>query len=244
MGWHTAAEAIMTTDSYPKTVWKRARIHSRTVTIVGIAKGAGMICPDMATMLAFFATDANITVPALKKALKGAVEQSFNSISVDNETSTNDMVLIFANARAGGKPIGPRSGGFSAFSRLLTELCLSLAHMIVMDGEGATRFIEFYINGAATDKDARRAARALSGSLLVKTAFFGGDPNWGRIMAVLGSSGIKMSPERVDIHFNKVPVVRGGLDTGKQKSAARAEYKLFLQDLKTLYEGALLWKCT
>lgn len=221
-GWHRAAEAIMTTDAYPKTVRGSARVGGRTVTVVGIAKGAGMICPDMATMLAFFATDANLTSAALSRALKTAVDQSFNNISVDNETSTNDTVLIFANGLAGGKSTGLRSRGFSAFSRLLNGLSLSLAHMIVDDGEGATKFLEFHVKGAASESDARRAARALAGSLLVKTAFFGGDPNWGRIVAALGSSGVKMSQEKVGISFNKVPVVRGGLDTGKQNEAARA----------------------
>lgn len=235
-GWHRAAEAIMTTDAYPKIVRASARVGGRTVTVLGIAKGAGMICPDMATMLAFFATDANLTSAALSRALKTAVDQSFNNISVDNGTSTNDMVLIFANGLAGGaggaggargarggggKPIGLRSRGFSAFSRLLNGLSLNLAHMIVNDGEGATKFLEFHIKGAASESDARRAARALAGSLLVKTAFFGGDPNWGRIVAALGSSGVKMSQDKVNISFNKVPVVRGGLDTGEQSRAAR-----------------------
>jgi glutamate N-acetyltransferase/amino-acid N-acetyltransferase len=221
-GWHSAAEAIMTTDSFSKIASAKAKISGRTVTVVGIAKGAGMICPDMATMLAFFATDANITGPALSKALRTAVDRSFNRITVDNDTSTNDTVLIFANGLSGGNKISVRSGGLGTFSRLLNQVSLSLAHMIVSDGEGATKFLEFHIKGAASEEDARLAARALAGSLLVKTAFFGGDPNWGRIMAVLGSSGIKMREEKVNITFNKVPVVRRGLDANKQKEAARA----------------------
>jgi glutamate N-acetyltransferase/amino-acid N-acetyltransferase len=221
-GWQEAAEAIMTTDSYPKIAVARARVYGRTITVVGIAKGAGMICPDMATMLAFFATDANIKGAALTRSLRTAVDLSFNNITVDNDTSTNDTVLIFANALSGGKEIGVSSRGFSIFSRLLNELCLNLAHMIVSDGEGATRFLEFYIKGAASQKDARCAARAIAGSLLVKTAFFGGEPNWGRIMAALGSSGVKMREGMVNITFNKVPVVKGGVDTGKGKQAARA----------------------
>jgi glutamate N-acetyltransferase/amino-acid N-acetyltransferase len=221
-GWHEAAEAVMTTDSYPKTAWARGRVEGRTVTIVGIAKGAGMICPDMATMLAFFATDVNITGPALTRALGTAVDLSFNRITVDNDTSTNDTVVMFANGLSGGKQIGVRSRGFSTYSRLLNNVSLGLAHMIVRDGEGATRFLEFHIKGAVSYKDARLAARALAGSFLVKTAFFGGDPNWGRIMAALGGSGVKMREDRVGISFNNVPVVKGGLDTGKEKQAAKA----------------------
>jgi glutamate N-acetyltransferase/amino-acid N-acetyltransferase len=221
-GWHEAARAIMTTDTYPKTALASARVEGRRITIAGIAKGAGMICPDMATMLAFFATDANITLPALKRALTGAVDGSFNCISVDNDTSTNDTVLIFANGLASGGRIGVGSRGFKTFVRLLSEVSLTLAHMIVEDGEGTTRFLEFHIKGAASQKDARSAARTLAGSLLVKTAFFGGDPNWGRLMAALGRSGVRMSAGKVNISFNNVPVVRRGLDTGRQRQAASA----------------------
>jgi glutamate N-acetyltransferase/amino-acid N-acetyltransferase len=251
-GWHAAAEAVMTTDSFPKTAHASANVEGRRVTIAGVAKGAGMICPDMATMLAFFATDANVGAPALKRALRAAVDRSFNRISVDNDTSTNDTALIFANGLAGGRRIGVGSRGFKTFSRLLNEVSLSLAHMIVSDGEGATKFLEFYIKGAASQKDARIAARTLAGSLLVKTAFFGGDPNWGRLMAALGRSGIRMSADRIDISFNNVQVVRKGLDTGNEKQAARAvksrrvnvtidlhtgrsSYRLWTTDLSTGY---------
>lgn len=221
-GLRSANEAIMTTDAFPKGAVARARIGGRTITIAGIAKGAGMICPNMATMLAFFMTDANIKNPSLERALRQAVDLSFNSIIVDNDTSTNDTVMIFANGFSGGGEIRTKTPGFKAFQDALTGLCVELSKMIVRDGEGATRFIEINVNGAASGADARKAARTVAESFLVKTAFFGGDPNWGRILAALGRAGIRMREDRTDISFNGVPVVRSGLDTGNEKKAADA----------------------
>lgn len=221
-GFHDASEAIMTTDAFPKRAIVKAKIAGVEITIAGIAKGAGMICPNMATMLAFFMTDANIKAVALKKALVSAVDASFNSIIVDNDTSTNDTALIFANGAANGKEIKSPSREFNAFVGLLTEVCLELSHKIVKDGEGATRFIEIDVRGAGTKVAARVAARTIASSFLVKTAFFGGDPNWGRIMAALGYSGITMDEKAVSIHFNGVCVARRGLDTGAEAQAAKA----------------------
>ncbi len=221
-GLHDASEAIMTTDAFPKRAFVRAKIAGKTITIAGIAKGAGMICPNMATMLAFFMTDANIKAVALKKALLSAVDSSFNSIIVDNDTSTNDTALIFANGAAMGKEIKASSRDFKAFKALLTEVCVELSQMIVKDGEGATRFIEIDVRGAGTKVEARGAARTIASSFLVKTAFFGGDPNWGRIMAALGYSGIRMDEKSVSIFFNNVCVARRGLDTGAEAEAAKA----------------------
>ncbi|MBI5560731.1 MAG: bifunctional glutamate N-acetyltransferase/amino-acid acetyltransferase ArgJ [Deltaproteobacteria bacterium] len=221
-GWMDAAEAIRTTDAFAKAAVKKKRIGGRDVTLLGIAKGAGMICPDMATMLAFFATDAVMDSATLKDALSNAVRLSFNRITVDNGTSTNDTVLIFANGLCGGQPIRAGGQGFAAFSELLTELSLKLSHMVVRDGEGATRFIAVEVRGAVSEGEAKAAARKIAGSLLVKTAFFGGDPNWGRIMAALGSSGIKMREGSVEIYLNRVRVVEDGMDTGMEKAAARA----------------------
>ncbi len=221
-GFQEAARAIMTTDAFPKTAALKARINGKTVTLSGFAKGAGMICPNMATMLAFIATDAEIGTAALRRALRSAVDLSFNSILVDNDTSTNDTVLAFANGLSGCGEIKVNSEAFRIFSGLLNEASLKLAHMVVKDGEGATRFIEINITGAASAGEARTAARSIAESLLVKTAFFGGDPNWGRIMAALGKAGIKMKEERVGISFNGVPVVRNGLDTGNEARAAKA----------------------
>lgn len=221
-GLHEAARAIMTTDAFPKMAVKRARINGRTVTVAGVAKGAGMICPNMATMLAFFVTDANIKSKTLGRSLKESADASFNSIIVDNDTSTNDTAMIFANALSGGPEIKSGTKEYASFTGLLTAVSTELAHMIVRDGEGATRFIEICVKGAATGAEAKRAARTMAESYLVKTAFFGGDPNWGRLLAAIGKSGIKMREDKVDISFNGVPVVKNGLDTGAEKKAAKA----------------------
>ncbi|MBI5588506.1 MAG: bifunctional glutamate N-acetyltransferase/amino-acid acetyltransferase ArgJ [Deltaproteobacteria bacterium] len=221
-GLHDATEAIMTTDAFPKKAVRKTRIGGRSVTVAGIAKGAGMICPNMATMLAFFVTDANIGSNTLKRALKESVDASFNSIIVDNDTSTNDTAMVFANGLSGGDEIKAGTPGYAAFTRLLTGVATELAHMIVRDGEGATRFIEICVRGARSAAEAKKAARAMAESFLVKTAFFGGDPNWGRLMAAMGKSGIKMREDKVDISFNGVPVVKNGLDTGNESKAARA----------------------
>lgn len=221
-GMRGAAEAIMTTDAFMKKASAKVYINGKRVTIAGIAKGAGMICPDMATMLAFFATDAEIKAPALRKALKSASDASFNSIIVDNDTSTNDTVMAFANGFSGCAEIRPGTKEFVAFEKALRAVSLELAHMIVRDGEGATRFIEIELKGAASVASARKAARTIAESFLVKTAFFGGDPNWGRILAALGRSGVRMREEKVDISLNGVMVVKKGLDTGKEQAAAKA----------------------
>ncbi|MFQ5428007.1 MAG: bifunctional glutamate N-acetyltransferase/amino-acid acetyltransferase ArgJ [Thermodesulfobacteriota bacterium] len=220
-GFCGAGEAILTTDAFTKTALVKKTIGGKRVSILGIAKGAGMINPDMATMLAFFMTDAALAKSTLKSALKAACRPSFNSIMVDNDTSTNDTVLIFANGKSGAA-IKRGSEEYGEFSSLLTDLATRLAKMIVKDGEGATRFVEILIEGAASDKDARRAARTIAGSYLVKTAFFGADPNWGRVAAAIGRAGVKMDEARLDISFNNVPVAAGGVDTGAEKRAARA----------------------
>lgn len=215
------AQAIMTTDAYQKTSFTKARIGNKTITIAGIAKGAGMICPNMATLLSFFLTDACINTASLKKALKIAVDGSFNRIIVDNDTSTNDTALAFASKKTGPE-IKAGTKAFDDFTRALTNVAVKLAHMIVRDGEGATRFIEIDLRNAASAKDAINGARTIAQSQLVKTAFFGGDPNWGRILAALGRAGIKLDESKVDISFNGVPVVRNGLDTGNEDKAAKA----------------------
>jgi glutamate N-acetyltransferase/amino-acid N-acetyltransferase len=221
-GIASASKAIMTTDAFPKTASARSVIGGRAVMVGGVAKGAGMIRPDMATMLAFLMTDADIKGGALKRALRAAVDGSFNSIAVDNDTSTNDTVLVFANGRSGAPEIKEGTPAYRAFLGLLSGVSLRLAHLIVRDGEGATRFIEIAVRGAATEGEARKGARTVADSYLVKAAFFGGDPNWGRILAALGRSGIRMREGGVDISFNGVDVVKGGLDTGKEALAARA----------------------
>ncbi len=216
------ATAIMTTDLWPKTVLKKARIGGKTVTVGGVAKGAGMIAPNMATMLAYFMTDAAIGPVALSSALKKAVTGSFNSIVVDNDTSTNDTVLLFANGVSGAKEIKQGTRDFALFVKLLSELSLELALLIVADGEGATHVVEVELNGATSEANAKKAARSITESLLVKTAFFGADPNWGRIVMAIGKSEVKINEEKLDISFNGVCVVKNGLDTGAEKKASAA----------------------
>ncbi len=220
-GFCEASKAILTTDAFTKTALVKKKINGKPVSILGIAKGAGMINPNMATMLAFFMTDAAISKAPLKSALKSACRTSFNSIMVDNDTSTNDTVLIFANGQSEAV-IKRGTEGYDAFTSLLNEATKRLARMIVKDGEGATRFIEILIEGAATDGDARQAARTIAGSYLVKTAFFGADPNWGRVAAAIGRAGVKMDEASLDIYFNGVAAALKGLDAGAERQAARA----------------------
>jgi glutamate N-acetyltransferase/amino-acid N-acetyltransferase len=221
-GLKDAGKAIMTTDAFPKSASIRVPIGGKTVTVSGIAKGAGMICPQMATMLAFILTDAKISPPVLKKALKEAAEDTFNSINVDNDTSTNDAVIALANGASGCAEIKAPQKGYNAFRDALKSVCLRLALLIVKDGEGATKAIRITVKGGRSASDARRAARTVAQSYLVKAAFFGGDPNWGRILAALGRSGARIREDRVRVSFNSVDVVRDGLDTGREKEAARA----------------------
>lgn len=207
------SEAIRTTDAYEKVAHESFIIDGKTIKIFGIGKGAGMIAPNMATMLMFIFTDANIEKKALKKAFLKAVEVSFNSISVDGDTSTNDMVLIFANGLAENEKITESKASFEIFSEKLKSICVSLAKLVVKDGEGATKLIEINIRGAKTDKDAKVIAKTVANSELVKTAFFGGDPNWGRIMAAIGRSGVLIDVSKIDISIQGHPVVKGGFES-------------------------------
>ena len=207
-GGHRAAEAIMTTDTFPKQYAVQLRLGSSQVTIGGMAKGSGMIAPNMATMLAFVTTDAAVPAPVLQQALRRANELSFNRITVDGDMSTNDMVLVLANGEAGNKPVAVGSPAYADFSSALEHVLVTLAKMIARDGEGATKLIEVSVEGAATEEEAVQAARAVANSNLVKTAIHGADANWGRIMAAFGSSGIEFTPERVEIAFNDLPVLQ------------------------------------
>jgi glutamate N-acetyltransferase/amino-acid N-acetyltransferase len=209
------AEAIRTTDLFPKT---SARIGDG-YSLLGIAKGAGMIHPDMATMLAFVVTDANISADHLQQLLQGAIEHSFNAITVDGDTSTNDMAVVLANGRNGQPELATGSAAAAAFAVQLQEVLLDLAKMIVRDGEGATKVVEIQVTGAASQADARLAARSIATSSLVKTAFFGEDANWGRILAAAGYSGADLDQSRVSIHFDEVMVIRNGLSTGPELEA-------------------------
>ncbi len=214
------AKAIMTTDTFPKIVHKKIRIHGNTGTITGICKGAGMIWPDMATMLCFLITDIAIEQTTLDKALKDAVRQSFNRISVDGDRSTNDTVLFMANGVLGNPLITEKSESCKLFKKAIEEVTFSLSKLIVKDGEGATKFIEIEVRNAKNEKDAERAAFAVANSNLVKTAIYGNDPNWGRIMAALGYSGTAIEEEKIDIYYGKVKIVNKGTGTGKDEKAA------------------------
>jgi glutamate N-acetyltransferase/amino-acid N-acetyltransferase len=214
------AKAIMTTDTFPKIVHKKIRIHDRTGTITGICKGAGMIWPDMATMLCFLMTDIAVEQKALDKALKDAVRQSFNRISIDGDRSTNDTVLFMANGVLDTVPVTEKSESYNTFKMALQEVTFNLSKLIVKDGEGATKFIEIEVRNAKNEKDAERAAFAVANSNLVKTAIYGNDPNWGRIMAALGYSGIAIKEEKIDIYFGKIKIVHKGIGAGKDDKAA------------------------
>ena len=205
-----AEAGIMTTDRFPKMAIRKGVIGQREVTLCGIAKGAGMIEPHMATMLAFILTDAAIGRETLESVFRQAVDSSFNAISVDGCMSTNDTALILANGFSGNAEITRRSKSLGRFGEMLSSLLGELARSLVRDGEGATKVIEITVEEAKTDRDARRVAYAVANSNLVKTAFFGGDPNWGRIISAVGSVGIDLPVDDVSLFFEDVPIFTGG----------------------------------
>lgn len=207
--WHDAAYAILTTDTVPKAVSRRMEIDGRSIHINGIAKGSGMIAPDMATMLVFFFTDAGISKAALRRMLRTSVEGSFHRISIDGDTSTNDSVLLFATGAAGKI----NAEGLQQLGAVLNELALDLARQIVMDGEGASKFVRIEISGAASKASARRAGFAVAHSPLVKTALSGEDANWGRIAMAVGKSGERMDSSRLGISMGDVALARKGAAT-------------------------------
>lgn len=210
--WMQAAEAIMTTDTLPKAGSTRLAIDGRQVTCTGIAKGAGMIRPDMATMLGFVATDAAIAPPALAALTREVAEASFNRVTVDGDTSTNDSFVVIATGRSGMRPIeSPRDPQYVSLREGLTALAQKLAQAIVRDGEGATKFIEIVVEQAASRDEAAKVAYSIAHSPLVKTAFFASDPNLGRILAAVGKAGIDdLDQSRVQLHLNDVWVARDG----------------------------------
>ena len=213
-GHRSAAQAIMTTDTIHKEVALQAKIGQRILTIGGMAKGSGMIHPNMATMLAYLTTDAAIAPRALQSALTRAVNDTFNCISVDGDSSTNDTVLCLANGRAGNPAIQMGTPQWEQFYTLLYEACLSLALQICRDGEGATKIVEIVVRGTKTNHEAKKIAQTIATSLLVKTALFGEDPNWGRIVAAAGRAGVKFNPGRIGLTINKTRVVHNGQPVG------------------------------
>ncbi len=220
-GLRRAAEAIMTTDSFAKLSCFEGVAAGKPYRIVGIAKGAGMIMPNMATMLCFVMSDIEIDAAKLRDASMPCVESTFNRISVDGDTSTNDTVLVMANGLASNGALA--SADYEGFRDGLRQVMGELAAMIVKDGEGATKLVRIHVRGAHSKQDALIGARTLANSLLVKTAFYGQDPNWGRIMAALGRSDIRMRAEDVDIWVDDVQFVRGGLGIGLEAESAAAE---------------------
>ena len=216
---HDVAHAIMTTDTFPKVISRTVEMNGKTGTITGICKGAGMICPHMATMLCFLMTDIAVNQRTLDKTLRDAVKRSFNRITVDGDMSTNDTVLIMANGMLGNPEITGKSKSYRVFHDVLSDVAYELSKLIARDGEGATKFIEIEVKGARSETDAEKAAFSVANSNLVKTALYGNDANWGRIMAALGYSGIGFAEEKTDIYIGKVNVVRRGLSNGKDEEA-------------------------
>jgi glutamate N-acetyltransferase/amino-acid N-acetyltransferase len=249
LGYAQVAAAIMTTDTVPRTADRICRIGDSEVKLFGIAKGAGMIMPNMATMLCFVMTDADITGAVLQSHLTRAVRQSFNRITVDGDTSTNDTVLALSSCRAGNPIINELGTEESRiFAETLDDLLKDLALQIVSDGEGATKLVTIRVSGARNEKEAELAARTIGNSALVKTAFFGEDANWGRIIAALGRAGIDLDAERVDIAFDEVLMVRDGLGLGAEAEAKATEVlkqKIFTVgiDLKMGQAASEIYTC-
>ena len=242
-----AAEAIMTTDTFVKQIALSVGVANERYTVGGIAKGSGMIMPNMATMLAFLTTDAPLTSEACAAALGSAVTATFNRITVDSDTSTNDMCALLASGAAGGDEIGIASPAFAVVSAAVAEVCGELARMIVRDGEGASRFITVTVRGAADEADAEAAAMSIANSPLFKTSIFGGDANWGRVVMAVGKSSAKVDPDRVEVVFAGITVCRDG--TGflfDEEAAAAALARPEVDVLVDLHLGpgeATVWTC-
>ncbi len=212
------AEAIMTTDTVPKVISRRGELDGKTFTVTGVAKGAGMIRPDMATMLCFVMTDIQASPGMLKQMLVASVNRSLNRITVDGDTSTNDTALLMANGVSGieiGHPVQQ-----DVFQAVLDDVLIALAKWLIKDGEGATKFVEIIVKGAASDQEAHKIADTVANSNLTKTALFGEDANWGRILAATGRAGVPIEPEKIDIQFGSAMMVQNGMGCGQ---AAEAE---------------------
>jgi glutamate N-acetyltransferase/amino-acid N-acetyltransferase len=239
------AEAIMTTDTVPKRASVEVDLgRGRTIRIGGMAKGSGMIHPQMATMLGFLTTDATIGVPQLREALRSSVDRTFNQLTVDGDPSTNDTVLLMASGAAGGPALGAKAR--AAFSAGLDAVCRSLVEQIAQDGEGAGHRIDVSVSGARTDREARAASRAVAGSSLVKTAVHGADPNWGRIAAAAGRSGARLDPDRLAIRIGPVVVYDGAPAAFDERAASRAMRANVVEigiDLGLGSASAMAWGC-
>jgi glutamate N-acetyltransferase/amino-acid N-acetyltransferase len=239
--------AICTTDTRPKTAAASFKMAGKRIHLAGCAKGAGMIHPDLATTLAFVATDAAIAPALLQKTLRQVTTRTFNSISIDGDTSTNDTLLVLANGAAGAPAIKAGSTAHRAFTAALEQVCHSLALQIVADGEGAQRVIEILVRGAKTEAAARQIAQTIATSPLVKTAFAGGDPNWGRVFAAAGRAGVPFDPSRVDITMAGIHVLGRGqpLDFNERAASNRllADHVPIVMDLHAGRALARYWTC-
>jgi glutamate N-acetyltransferase/amino-acid N-acetyltransferase len=239
--------AIMTTDTRPKWAAAKCRIGGKLVRILGCAKGSGMIAPNMATMLAFLTTDAAIGTALLSKALRACTGTTFNCITVDGDTSTNDTVAVLANGQSGARKISAQGSDYKKFCAALEKVCKSLALAIVADGEGAQRVIEIEVRGAPSDRAAHDVAYTIATSPLVKTALAGADPNWGRILAAAGRSGVKFNFERADIWLAGIPVCRRGLEHPFDERIAHekmlAKAVPIVVDLRSGKGRARMWTC-
>ena len=246
-GGHDAARAIMTTDTVCKEMAVQLRIDGKLVTIGAMAKGSGMIHPNMATMLGFITTDVNIDNKALQAAFKANIDDSFNMVSVDGDTSTNDMVVILANGQAGNAVLTEESPDFPAFKEALRDICIAMAQKIAGDGEGATKLVECTVTGAATKEDARLAAKAIIASSLVKTAIYGNDANWGRIACAAGYSGALFDPDKVNIFIGDVQVAQNGMglefDEAKATETLKQKKVNILVKFNIGTEEATAWGC-
>jgi glutamate N-acetyltransferase/amino-acid N-acetyltransferase len=239
--------AICTTDTRPKTAASSFRMARRRIHFMGCAKGAGMIHPNMATTLAFVVTDAAISPSLLQKTLRDVTTRTFNAISIDGDTSTNDTLLVLANGASGAPQIKAGTAAHRSFAKSLEEVCHSLALQIVGDGEGAQRVMQIEVRGAKTESAARQIARTIATSPLVKTAFAGGDPNWGRVFAAAGRAGVKFDPNLVDIHMAGIPVLRRGqpLDFNEREASNRLLERqvMLVMNLHAGRASARYWTC-
>jgi len=248
-GLPAAARAIMTTDRVPKLAARRVRLGGRLVTIAGIAKGSGMIEPNMATLLAFLATDAAIAPAALRVLLRRAADASFNRLSIDGESSTSDTLILLANGVAGNPTLRSAAGaGARAFAAALEEVCVELVRALARDGEGATKLVTVRVRGARSAAEAERAAKRIANSALVKTALFGGDPNWGRVLQTVGAGRVDLDLARAEVRWAGVTVFRGGRSAGpaarRRAGAAMAEPEIeVVVDLARGRAEATVWTC-
>lgn len=246
-GSENAGKAIITTDTYSKACATEVEIGGKNVRFGAIAKGSGMIQPNMATMLCFITTDAAIDSKLLQKALSEVVEVTFNMISVDGDMSTNDMCIVLANGAAGNAKIESEGADYDKFKETLLKICRGLAERIASDGEGATKFLTIHVTGTKSFADAKKIGMSVANSPLVKTAFFGQDPNWGRVICAVGYAGVPMDPEKTVVKFGGIPVYAGGVGAETDEEALRAvmaKHDIVIEiDMGSGESEATVWTC-